>query len=218
MQPSRVLSSSRHSHAQGSGPGRVHPHIPVGNVAPKAEPWGGVGGTLCKDSPSGQGTSSGSGRARASLGLPGAWRALRGWAGQPGGLLGSQSRGAGRLRGSSGAGLMGGWWCSRDAVGGGLGEAGHSAQGAIRWPVTACRLCVSACETWAWARRCRTEMRAVRRPGGAGRARENLLSASLSLAFPHRARDTELGRVESSLGACPAHEHRLLRPSRPAVW
>ena len=173
----------------------------------------------------GQGASSGPGRARAPLGLPGAWRALRGWAGHPGGLPGSQSRGADRLRGSSGTGVMGGWWyrgdggwwCSRDAMGDGLGEAGHSAQGAIRWPVTACRLCVSACETWAWARRCRTEMRAVRRPGGAGRAHENLLSASLSLAFPHRARGAELGRAESSLGACRAHEHRLLRPSRRGV-
>ena len=138
-----------------------------------------MGAPCAETHPVGQGASSGPGRARAPLGLPGAWRALRGWAGHPGGLPGSQSRGAGRLRGSSGTGVMGGWWyrgdggwwCSRDAMGDGLGEAGHSAQGAIRWPVTACRLCVSACETWAWARRCRTEMRAVRRPGGAGRAR-----------------------------------------------
>lgn len=52
----------------------------------------------------------------------------------------------------------------------------------------------------------------MRRPGRHVWTRENLLSTSPSLAFPHRAHGTELGRVEPSLGACPAREHRHLRP------
>lgn len=57
----------------------------------------------------------------------------------------------------------------------------------------------------------------MRRPGGHGRTRENLLSVSPSLAFPHRAHGVGLGRAEPSLGACPAHEHHHLRPLHQGV-
>lgn len=100
----------------GVGTGEGSSPRPCWKCGPEGQARG-VGGavdTLCRDSPRGQGASSGPGRARAPLGLPGAWRALRGWAGQPDGLPGSQSRGAARLWGSSGAGVMGGGWCGCD--------------------------------------------------------------------------------------------------------